>query len=107
MREYALLEVGSNHPNSRGQPERALADLNICPKNAAIVGFDNNEIARLSTPTITSADTWRILQRNISVYLPRTGRLTKKEQDYRLVLPVRLRKSLSVGNEFKSNQSDE
>ena len=94
------MEVGSNHPNSRGQPERALAYLNICPKNVAMVGFDNNEIARLSTPTITSADTWRILQRNISVYLPDRS-VNKKEQDYRLVLPVRLRKSLSVGNEFK------
>lgn len=94
------MEVGSNHPNSRGQPERAMADLNICPKNAAIVGFDNNEIARLSTPTITSADAWRILQRSISVYLPDRS-VNKKEQDYRLVLPVRLRKSLSVGNEFK------
>lgn len=131
--EYDLLEVDSNHPNSVDQLEKAMDGIKelpevfvccndhmaavtlkvlynrglSCPEDVAVVGFDNNEIARLSTPTITSVDTSRNLQGSISVHLLDKLISEKKEQDYRLILPVRLQEGLSVGTKRESEKLSE
>lgn len=68
-----------------------------CPEDVAVVGFDNNEIARLSTPTITSIDTSRNLQGTLSVRLLDSLISGQTENNLRLVLPVRLQEGDSVG----------
>ena len=67
-----------------------------CPDDIAVVGFDNNEIGRLSMPTITSVDTFRNLQGSVSVQLLNELISSKKGQNYRIVLPVRFQEGCSV-----------
>lgn len=67
-----------------------------CPDDIAVVGFDNNEIARLSMPTITSVDTFRNLQGSISVQLLNELITSGSKQNYRIVLPVQLQEGSSV-----------
>lgn len=67
-----------------------------CPEDIAVVGFDNNEIARLSLPTITSIDTSRNLQGSMSVHLLDQLIRGQQTQNVRLVLPVQLHEGFSV-----------
>ena len=76
---------------------KALSNRGLrCPDDIAVVGFDNNEIARLSMPTITSVDTFRNLQGSVSVQLLNELIASKKDQNYRIVLPVQLQEGFSV-----------
>lgn len=120
--EYDLLGIDSSNANSMEQLNDMICEMNRlpeafvccndhmaavtlkvlynqglrCPEDVAVVGFDNNEICRLSTPTITSIDTSRNLQGVISVRLLDQRITGKQKQDQRLVLPVRLQEGLSV-----------
>lgn len=83
---------------------KALSNQGLhCPDDIAVVGFDNNEIARLSMPTITSVDTFRNLQGSISVQLLNKLITDGSKQNYRIVLPVQLQEGSSVGHRTVSN----
>ena len=76
---------------------KALSNRGLhCPDDIAVVGFDNNEIARLSMPTITSVDTFRNLQGSVSVQLLNELISNGSRQNYRIVLPVQLQEGFSV-----------
>lgn len=126
---YDLLGIDSNNTNSMDQLTKMIAEMDSlpeafvccndhmaavtlkvlynqglrCPEDIAVVGFDNNEICRLSTPTITSIDTSRNLQGVISVRLLDQRITGKQKQDQRLVLPVRLQEGLSVAEHCSCN----